>query len=490
MSMSKTAKRAAVSAAAAVLLGGITAALILTKPSVDENTESITSSEESAAGIQESVTDKRAENVLRLTVTNEFGNYSFERKTLEDTESGEPQYCWNSKELETAPADDSAIRLFIDNLSSLNAMSTVEESAKDTEKYGLSQNAVKVDIDYDDSTKARLLFGIKNPVNDSAVYCRIENSEKVVLVNYYEIAGVYMDIKKFAKLKMTDSYTGDENAELMKMKISRPDLSEPIALEFMSELADAAKDDDYIPTTFNSHRFVSPVSVEADATVSRDILYGVYDLTFSACEYTDISAEILKQCGLDAPNVTLEFEIGSDLHKLLIGDKSANGYYAVFDDIQAVYSISDDKYKLWSECGVKDMISKRPLSPYIYTVDHLNIISNGENFQFDIDGENKEFFFRHEKLDDSAFKSLYQQLIGSVGEEYYTEQTNSNPVFSVEFCYTEEYAEKLGKSSDILEFLPCDDRKLIVNVNGMTLFKVRQLYLTQILEYLNALVSA
>lgn len=484
MSMSKTAKHAVTTAAAAVLLGGVTAALLLIKPSE----EPVSSEEESVSvtGIQESVTDKKADNVLRLTVTNEYGEYSFEREALEAAESGETQYRWSSEELGQAPADDSAIRLFIENLSSLNAMSTVEESAEDIGKYGLSEPASVVEMSFDDGTKARLLFGIKNPVEEGEVYCQTEKSQKVVLVNYYEIAGVYMDIKKFAKLKMTDSYTGDENCELMRMKISRPDLPEPVELEFMSELAEAAKDEDYVPTTFNSHRFTSPVSAEADATVSRDILYGVYDLTFSACEFTEISSETLEQCGLDKPAVTLEFDIGSDSHKLLLGGKSDNGYYALFDDVEAVYSISDDKYKIWSECGVKDMISKRPLSPYIYTVDHLNIASDGESYRFDIDGENKEFFYHSEKLDDDAFKNLYQQLIGSIGEEYYTEQTDIEPVFSAEFRYTDEYAEKNGRESDVIELLPCDDRKLIVNVNGKTLFKVRKLYLTQILEYLDA----
>lgn len=486
MKISKTAKSAVIVCAAAAVLAAVLAVILLI-PQPDSESES--SGSEQISGIQAAITDKKADNVLRLTVKNALGEYSFERRETDSTEDSSENYSWISAQMKKAEADDSSVRLFVGNLASLNAMSTVEENAAELEKYGLDAPEAAVNISFDDGSSAEILFGIQNPANEGTVYCRLDGSNTVMLVNYYEISGVYKDIRKFARLKMTDTYTGDSSDELNYMKIDRSDLEQPIEIEFMSELSEAAEDEDYIPTTFNTHRFISPVEAEVDASAARSVIYGVYDLTMESCEYLERSEEILTECGLDIPDITVEFLIGSQKHVLTIGGKSENGYYAVFDDKKAVYSISADKYRLLNSFSVSDTISRRPLSPYIYTVDHLNIAYNSQIYRFDIDGENKKFYYQDNEIDGSDFRNLYQQLIGSVGEEFYTDQTNSEPVFSVEFCYSDDYAEKHGGKSDTLEFLPFDDRKFAVNLNGKTIFKVRRLYLSQIEEYLNKIVG-
>ena len=111
------------------------------------------------------------------------------------------------------------------------------------------------------------------------------------------------------------------------------------------------------------------------------------------------------------------------------------------------------------------------------------------SFRFDIDGENKEFFCDGNQIQSDEFRSFYQTLIGSVGEELYSGEVSGEPIASVTFSYNSNYFDVYGTQSDTIAYYASDDRKCIVVLNGEPIFKVRMIYTDRLAENVDALFN-
>lgn len=498
--MSRPAKRLLITLGVLVVLGAVLAALILTKPK-PQPAESTTTDISETSAVYPYIVDKRADEVLSVTVNNSAGSYTFTRqkRVISETSGASEEYYWTSAELKGVPQNDIAVRSFIANLACLPENRTVEENAADLAKYGLDTPKATAEVKFDDGTGIVMRFGIQNPADSESVYFRGEDS-KVRLVDYQAAAPALSDVRQFAKLTLTEGYNSSENNELENLKITRPDLEAPIEIRYMSELAELSGDDDHIISTFNTHRFTSPITAEVDAESGKSVCYGVYGLTMSACEYLEQTDENLKACGLDEPRATVRFKYGGREYELKIGGVrgevkdeegsaiSAAGYYAVLNDYPGIYSIAKEKAP-WVTFQIKDIISRRPLSPYIYSVESVEVTLPNGAFKFDIDGESKSFSCGGKQLLGDEFRSYYQTLIGSVGEEIYTGEVSGTPLATVTFNYKSDYFDVYGKRSDTLSYYESDDRKCVVALNGTPIFKVRSVYVDRLAENTDALLN-
>lgn len=496
--MSRQAKRLLTASAALVVLGAVLAALILTKPK-PQPAESTAQDTSETSVIYPYIVDRRADEVLSVTVSNPAGSYTFTRQTRTLSETSGEEYYWTSAELKGVPPDDSVVRSFIANLASLPASRTVEENAADLAKYGLDTPKATAELRFDDGTGIKMRFGIQNPADSESVYFCDEDG-KVSLVNYQAALPALSDVKRFAKLTLTEAYSSSENNELEYLGITRPDLEAPVEIRYMSELAELSGDDDHIISTFNTHRFTSPITAEVDAESGKSVCYGVYGLTMSACEYLEQTEENMKACGLDELRATVRFKYGGREYELKIGgvreavrDEEgsviyAAGYYAVLNGYSGIYSIAREKAP-WVTLQINDVISRRPLSPYIYSVESVEVALPNGSFKFDIDGVSKLFSCGGKQLLGDEFRSYYQTLIGSVGEEIYTGEVSGTPIASVTFNYKSDYFDVYGKRSDTLSYYESDDRKCVVALNGTPIFKVRSVYVDRLAENTDALLN-
>lgn len=511
--MTKSVKAVIIAAAVLLVLGGVLLALVLTAPGDTQTpTESSVISGD-AAGADPYIVDKDADAVVSAKVKNSEGEFVFTRQkrvVSETNESGEvtskDEYYWTSGDLKSVPQNDSTVRYFIANLASLPASSTVEENAEDLEKYGLSDPQATVKLEFDDGTGIEMYLGIQNPADASGIYFRTADSDTVKLVNYYAVSAALSDVKQFAELSMTDAYdTANGSNQLDSLVISRRDFETPVEIRYMYDIAALADDDDNIVTTFNTHRFVSPVTAEVDTTKGREVCYGVYGLTMDACEYLEQTDENMKKCGLDDPHTVVSFKYGGKEYELLIGNEireeisgaavsggasisSVKGYYAIMEGVPGIYSLAKDSAS-WCTFKVEDLISHRPLSPYIYSVDSVEVTVPDGTYKFDIDGENKTFSCGGKELLPDSFRDFYQTLIGSVGEEMYSGEISGEPYASVTFNYDSEYFDRYGTQSDTISYYESGDRKCIVVLNGTPMFKVRKIYADRLLENTSAIMS-
>ena len=530
--LSKTTKTVIIAAAVLLVLGAVLLVLVMTSPKEDAGSgnsdvsgQSGTSESSGTSGTAESgdsstasqadekvtINSYEQENVLKLEVVNQTGRFSFDRASREVSSTDDDgnvststQYYWTSPELDGISRNDSTIGAFVRSMAGLSASSMVEENAADLEKYGLAEPLSDVRMTFDDGSTNEVLFGIRNPAAANYVYCCVKGSNDVMQVSYYSTGSAFYDIKDFVSLVLTDSYDANNPQELEYLTIERKDLSEPVEIEYMFDVAAEAEDEDSVVTTFNSHRITSPITAELDTTSGQTICYGLYALSAASCQYIDPTDEDIAQTGLDDPYCRISFKYGGKARVLLLGNEiressddsdgeslsSVTGYYAMFEGDRLIYAISTSNAP-WYTFKVQDIMSRRPISPYIYTVDKLTVTTPDGEYVFTVDGDSDEhtFYYNGEALDDSNFKSFYQHLITSMGEELFFEEADYEPYIKVQFDYREEYYDTYGRSSDVLEFYKSDDRKSIVRVNGDVLYKVRQVYTDRLLSNLDALLN-
>lgn len=504
--LTKTAKTVIISVAVPLVLAAITVILLITLPKVSSENRGEVSF--GMGDIEEQIVPintKSTDDVNYLSVSNENGAYTFtrcKRIIQHDTESGETvskeEFYWTSEEMYEVPQDDSTIRSFITGLAQLSGVSVVEENAEDLEKYGLETAVAVAEAKFIDGTSITMLFGIRNPANEQTVYFRLSDSRKVYLVNYFSVSNVFSDVRKFAKLTLTDSYSSEKNNESDYLRITRSDFDSPVEICNMS-VADAyKKDENFEVTTYNTHRFVAPINVEVDSAgrnsgvSGKSLCYSVYGLTMNACENFEKTYDALKSYGLDNPFAKVDFKCGGKEYHLSLSAENTEKkiYYAVMDGIPGIYSISRENAP-WCTFSIENLLPTRPLSPYIYSVDNIEII-NGENtFKYEVDSENKTFNCNGNPINADSFREFYRLLIGEIGEDVYLTQVSDDqePVVSVKFTYKDEYTDFYNCKSDTLEFFPSDGRKCKVNLNGKTLYKVSDTYVTRLLENISALNS-
>ncbi len=509
--LSKTTRTVIIAAGVLLVLGGVLLALMLTKPSETDSDESSESS--SAPDTSITVTDKEVKDVLSLTVKNENGTFTLNRNERivssadEDGEvKSETEYYFTSPEMLGLSPNDTMLNAFVSNMAGLSTKSLVEENAEDLEKYGLLNPVAEVTEEFEDGTSVQLCFGIQNPAASSSVYFRTGDSRDVHQVSYYTVGSAFYDIKEFVNLVMTEGYSANAPKELDYLIIKRPDLDEPVEIRYMYDVAEAAEDEDNMITTFNSHRFITPITAEVDSTKGQTLCYGLYGLSMSSCAYLEKTDEALAATGLDTPYVEISFRYGGKDRVLYLGDKitevtqtensdapaltTVTGYYAMLDTTEGIYTISKDNAP-WYTFTIEDVMSRRPVSPYIYTVDNIEITLPDGKYTFKIEGDadNHTFSCDGTEVDDLKFRELYQYLIASVGEELFFDEQNTEPVAVIKFNYREDYYDAYGTESDEIAFYASEDRKNIVSVNGDTLFKVGEIYTQRLTDNVKAVIT-
>lgn len=528
--LSKTTRTVIIAAGVLLVLGAVLLVLMLTSPAGDDNSSGASTGESTgtseaadSSSVSDSsgtssdsekvvITDKEQENVLKMEVRNETGNFSFERNQREVSATDDDgnvststEYYWTSPELDGVDHNDSTIGSFVRCMAGLSASSMVEENAQDLEKYGLADPAAEVKVTFDDGTSADICFGIRNPAASNYVYCLTNGGSDVMQVSYYSAGSAFYDIRDFVNLVLTEAYDANNAKELDYLVIDRKDLDEEVRIEYMADVAAESEKEDSVITTFNTHRITSPITAELDTTKGQTFCYGLYSLTASSCEYIDPTEQEIADTGLDDPFCKVSFKYGGKARVLLLGNEirtassddesseslsSVTGYYAMFEGGNIIYSISTDNAP-WYTFQVQDIMSRRPISPYIYTIDTLTVTTPDGEYVFKVSGDADDHVFTcgDTVLNDSSFKSFYQHLITSMGEELYFSDEKPEPYITLNFKYREEYYDTYGRSEDTIEFYKSDDRKNIVSVNGDILYKVRQIYTQRLLENLDALFN-
>ncbi len=515
--LSKSTRTIIIAAGLLLVLGVVCLVLLMTQPKEGEDKTSVSSSDVSSSETDSSVvlTDKAGSEVITAEIKNENGSFTFTRDkrvvSATDTEgnvTSSDEYFWVSEQMSGLSPNDTMLVSFTNCLAGLTASEIVEENAEELDKYGLATPLSTAKVTFEDNTTKVLQFGIRNPADNGFAYCKTGDSNTVYLVNYYTVANVYEPITSFVNLTFTSGYDMNNPQELDYLVIERKDLDERVEISFMYDVAEESENEDSVITTFNTHRMTSPFKAEIDSNVTQSICYGLYNLTATQCIAVEVNDELLSSTGLDDPFCRVTFKYGGQRYVLLLGDQiivetatndestptltTIAGYYGMIEGSTGVYAFATGAAP-WYSFKLQDIVSRRPLSPYIYTVDTLVITTPDREYVFDIEGDasSNTFTLDGQELNGDKFRQLYQQLISPVGDELFLSEGEYEPYIKVTFNYRDEYHEVYDADHDTLEFFKSDenDRKNIVAVNGKVIFKVVQVYTERMLSNIDALIN-
>ncbi len=485
--MKKAAKPVIITLGIAVVLGAVLAVLLLLPEKEEAHPGSqlnLTSLDFMDEEMQYPITAGKSDDLLSITVQNPLGGFTITR-VENDAEDGEssgsgekPQYRHTVSGLGTIPQNDKLLSYFVDNMAGLLAKEVVEEHPSDVSKYGIDKPAATVNLDFEDGEDITLTFGIRKPADENYVYCMANGF--VFLVDYYMVSDVFYDAKVYAELVLTDKESTPDS-----IKIVRPDLPEPVEIRRLSEYDDPPEG--LVLENTAEYTLTSPVPLDVDPAKGRSIYEGLTGLEMTSCEYIEKTSEILTECGFDTPTATVTFTTAGKEYILTLGGNTADGgYYAILSTAEGIFSMSR-KSAVWAAFSLENIVSRTPVSPYIYACQSIELTTKTGKYAFTNEGN--KFSYQGKPVNESDLKLLFEELINAPCDEFFTQPTTGEAELDVKFTYSDKYSAVYGRQSDELSYLAGDGRKFVLNLNGNTVFKVNAVYIERLLDNIYAITS-
>ncbi len=483
--MKKAVKPVIITLGIAVVLGAVLAVLLLLPEkgkTPSDSQPNLTSLDFLDDDIQYPITAGMSDDLLSITVRNPMGGFTItrEKNAPESGESAESEskYHHTVSGLGKIPQNDKLLSYFVDNMAALPAKELVEEHPSDVSKYGVDKPSATVSLDFEEGEDIVLTFGIRKPADENFVYCMA--NDFVFLVDYYMVSNVFADARVYAELVLTDKEGTPDN-----IKIVRPDLPEPVELRRLNEYDDPPEG--LVLENTAKYTITSPVPLDVDPAKGRSIYEKLSGLEMASCEYIEKTPEILTECGFDSPSATVTFTTDGKEHTLTLGGNTADGgYYAILSTAEGVFSISE-KSAVWATFSLENIVSRTPISPYIYACQSIDITTKTGKYTFT--NEDNKFSYQGKPVNESDFKLLFEELINTPCDEFFTQPTTGEAELTVRFTYSDKYSAVYGRLSDELSYLSCDGRKFVLNLNGNTVFKVNAVYVERLIDGINAITS-
>ncbi|MDR0197092.1 MAG: DUF4340 domain-containing protein [Oscillospiraceae bacterium] len=388
------------------------------------------------------------------------------------------------------PLNGSLLTNLASNVAELSSKLTVEENAGDLDKYGLLSPSAQVRAQFADGTSIAFCVGIEAPA-PMTVYFRLEGENKVYTVSSYKLNPFLNDKYYWIEKRLTEEYDPQTAPIISRVTINRADLDEPMLIEALPEVPLEET------RTFNTHKLVSPVSVELDQEKARFVVYGMYGLTALEAVSVGFSESFYETVGLDEPFCEVQVRSGGKLFELKIGlpavEKSEDGvdtlkgWFGICSEVPDVLYLFEPSALPWVYAVPEDLMAEMFLTPYIYSLDRLIIETESARLEFTITGDANggDILLNGEKLtDDRRLKDLYQYLVGAKGEWIFMEESKSEFIARIVYKYKDS-----GFPDDTVEYYTADDRKSVVRLNGENIFKCRDLYTTRLVDNIDAFLS-
>ncbi len=480
-----------------VLLGGITALLLLTAPSQEQKAPA--GGTASAAVTQQTDTvdlrlcSRGGSEVVSIDVENASGKYRISnsgKKTEED------KIIWSVSGLAEERVDQDAVSSVIGYVSSVkgNQFAETVSDPSGLEKYGLSAPAAKIKTTFTDGDTFSYKIGNAVPNSPSEVYMTADD-KNVFTIDSYRTEVFTESVYSFVPLDAVPALDSSAGEQVGKLTVERTDLEEPIIIESI-EPAEGDKVRVY------SYRMTSPYSSYLDLTDGGAFVQSIFGLSAQSAYGSALSEKDLKASGLDSPVCTVTAQTGSKTYSLRLGSeifetektddgtelRRSAGIYGISSEVpDIIFIFSKENIPAFTK-KPSELLSRLFLLPYIFSLDSIDYSSSdGAEYSFaiehtaatDTEKEINKVSVNGEACDWDRFKELYQFFISASGDELYLDDDKGELLAAITYNYKDNSDGENGK--DTIRFYSSNtDRMVIINLNGRNIFKTRPLYLTQL----------
>lgn len=455
-----------------LILGGVLTWLLLMPKDETEETEDNTSQSSELSSL---LYDKNPQDINNIEITNDQGTYKIE-KFDEDV--------YGIKELMYVPMDFYRIQQILDKSASLTVQKTVVENSDDISKYGLDKPRAKFTVTFDDSAKTvkEVAIGNETPVSGKT-YLMVDNNKTVYTVNNDDVA-IYFDGKidcvdktVYYEYKTSDTSDTTDYRKVDKIKVERKDLDYAVEIVY--------DENNKTDNSISYYKLVSPVVHNLSASKARKVTEDVFGLTADSIEALIPSEEQLEEFGLKDPLAKVVFSIpnGNGDFQMLIGNECYDdngkllGHYCIVKDINVVYVFSNEKL-VWLDFKPTDITTDSVITRDINSVSLIDIDTDNMNVRFtaQTDENGIKATLDKKEISTELYTQFYNYVLSAPAESIYLDETDKDPVAVVTI--------KSDKGTDVIEFIPSEERKTIIRVNGVVSFKCATAYVDTLLSNL------
>ncbi|MDE6780018.1 MAG: DUF4340 domain-containing protein [Ruminococcus sp.] len=490
--MNKTAKSIVGLGAAVIVLGGGLAALMLTEPKDTENSESVSTSEESSevygSGIQ-LLKDEKTENgeglVKSVTVTNSSDKLLV---TMDKAPTEDSAATYTLTDYKDISLDTALVGTLANNATHMVTGSIVDEDCQNLAKFGLDKPKAEVEVKFQTGTVKKFRVGDEAPAN-SETYVMLDGENTVYTVATSYVANYSKTLYDFIEMTMLAEPPEESYPKINSLRIEREDIDYDIYLEY-----DKSSDDGkYSGGTSATHVMVEPTDAYLTVERSEAVTNGMFGLRASGIYAVHFNESKIAETGLKEPfcRVTMDCDDGNNYVLLLsepfTDDNNKKCCYAMFEDGNVIYIVDIENAK-WCTIMPIDITSRIMIGSYVWNITDLTVKTADTTEKFVIEAKDKNAEntkaedFNVTKngtaFDSERYRQFYGFLISASAEEFAldAEIPDTAPVASVE--YTDSYMKKTIK----IEFYDNTAMTALIAVDGKSKYICSKSYVDTLVE--------
>ncbi len=422
--------------------------------------------------------DKNPQDIATLSVDNEYGSYKIERLS---------QGLYTILDYAYIPLDSTRVQQMLDNAASITVQQTVLENADELSKYGLDKPRATVSVSFGEDGKdvKEFIIGNETPIEGKS-YFAFKGEKTVYTINddafqlYLQDKAVCFEDTVYTQYQPKDKNDTTNYKKINKITIKRKDLDSDMVIEYDDRKADT----DMTVANIVAYKMIEPIKVNLDSRTCRKVTEDVFGLTAAKVIAVAPNDEQLAEYGLTDPFAKVTMDIPTGDFAMIIGNEYVNeaegisGRYCVVKGINLVYVFNNDSLS-WATVKPLDIIVKKLTNNDISTVSSIEFDDGNKITKITVTGDSEENLTAKidgKDIDSALFNNFYKFIISGNAEEIYTEDTDAKADFTV--------IVKSQAGTDTIEFIPSENRKTIVRINGKVSFKCQTAFADRLKENL------
>lgn len=463
--MSKKIKGIIIGGIVLVLMVGAIIALVLTKPKEETSN--------SSSSVTYDVNKSNVSFLNNLKINNKNGDY--EIKKIDNSKKEIPSlagYSLDNNMLETA---------YI-TFANITSKKIIEENAQDVVKYGLTQDTASIIADgiYDDKN-VKLIIGKELP-DKSGYYGMLENDKKVYVIESNVYATLNLTANDYLDKLMIKKPDGEPTPAITKIEINKKNINKPIIISKSNSQLNSE--------TEISYEITSPVIGNLDNNLTSKIINSVYGLTAAQVVSPNPTDSQKSEFGFSNPTANVTFWYNGINTTLTIGNNyklegSEIDYaYVMVSGSNFVYGVTIANLP-WITTSVDDMLSSLVINSNIDTVKNVEIISNGNTYNFELNGTGNDLkvSLNRNEINTDYFRDFYIEILSMKAESVATDKLEGASDLTIKLNYND------GKNPDVFEFVKNGARKYIIIRNGIPSYDTNSSYVTKFKEDLEKIIN-
>ncbi len=428
------------------------------------------------------VTDKSAEDVKSIVVTNPTGTYTVAKRGEDYVVES---YLAENGETVSVPGDvlfaSTAIESFADSIFTATITETLEGAADNLALYGLQNPQISVAVSYTDGTGFAFDIGSEAP-DATSYYVYNPAAKEVGLIAKSSLSRAGNAKETYVEKTLVPT-PGEDEVYADTVVLGGSVRPEEIVLE-----AVYTQDEETNAAIMGGYRVTAPKNKDVDVNNTAFLAEGLWGAQAAAAVTIAPTEEQLAEAGLAEPYSTLHLTYAGKTLELKLGNKNADGkYYCTTTENNAIFLVGADVVP-WAEYTAFNMYYKLVQVPHIATVSALTVEFDGKAYRFDLThGEESELTVSSGGKDvpDEAFRSFYQLIISAKGE-YEAGEIAEGAQSQMKFTY--EFADRQTPDS-VVEFFPLTDRRSAIVADGDLTFAVRSLYVDKVKASIDSVLA-